>query len=125
MTSAAPEFNNRADRLSVFLVFSLALASCHGFTADASDEVFFIAGEKADCVGVMPQKCLRIRSDESADWQLFYGAIDGFEHEAGYRYKLLVKITNVDRPPQDASSRSYRLIEILERQTDVSAAADR
>jgi hypothetical protein len=92
-----------------------ALAACQNLTAGNSGEILFIASERVDCQGLIPQKCLQTRSDENADWEFFYDEIEGFEHEVGYRYKLLVEITEVDNPPQDASSLRYQLIKVLEK----------
>lgn len=35
-----------------------------------------------DCAGSAPMRCMVV------DGYLFYDAIDGFEHEAGYRYRI-------------------------------------
>lgn len=65
-----------------------------------------------DCVGSAPMRCMVV------DGYLFYDAIDGFEHEAGYRYRIRMEC--YDRwqgqaPPADASKYGYRLIEVVEK----------
>ena len=52
------------------------------------------------------------------DGSLFYDAIEGFEYEAGYNYRLRVgKYDPWDggEPPQDAGRYAYRLLEQLEK----------
>ena len=41
-----------------------------------------IEAELEDCVGVAPMRCMVV------DGGLFYEAIEGFEHEAGFRYRV-------------------------------------
>ena len=65
-----------------------------------------------DCVGSAPMRCMVV------DGELFYDDIEGFEHEAGYRYRL--RMERYDRwpgqaPPADASKYGYRLIEVVEK----------
>ena len=71
-----------------------------------------VGPELEDCVGSAPMRCLVV------DGELFYDAIDGFEHEAGYRYRL--RMERYDRwpgqaPPADASKYGYRLIDVVEK----------
>ena len=71
-----------------------------------------VGPELEDCVGSAPMRCMVV------DGYLFYDAIDGFEHEAGYRYRLTME--RYDRwqgqaPPADASKYGYRLIEVVEK----------
>lgn len=71
-----------------------------------------VGPELEDCVGSAPMRCLVV------DGYLFYDAIEGFEHEAGYRYRL--RMERYDRwqgqaPPADASKYGYRLIEVVEK----------
>ena len=71
-----------------------------------------VGPELEDCVGSAPMMCLVV------DGELFYDDIEGFEHEAGYRYRL--RMERYDRwqgqaPPADASKYGYRLIEVVEK----------
>ena len=68
--------------------------------------------ERVDCVGSAPMMCMVVDGD------LFYDDIEGFEHEAGYRYRI--RMERYDRwqgqvPPADASKYGYRLIEVVEK----------
>ena len=71
-----------------------------------------VGSELEDCVGSAPMRCMVV------DGYLFYDAIEGFEHEAGYRYSI--RMERYDRwqgqaPPADASKYGYRLIEVVEK----------
>ena len=74
-----------------------------------------VGPQRVDCVGSAPQLCLVV------DDELFYDEIDGFEHEAGYEYRL--RIEQYDRwpgqseIPQDAGRYGYRLLEVLEKKS--------
>lgn len=81
--------------------------------SEGSVQTMFIHEEKADCTGVAPMRCMKVRESESEDWTFFYDGIEGFVHEEGYRYELRVEVTDVDNPPADGSSKRYRLIEVV------------
>ena len=71
-----------------------------------------IGPELIDCVGLAPMECLVV------DGELFYGSIEGFQHEAGFTYRLRIeqydRWPELEEPPQDAPSRyGYRLVEVL------------
>lgn len=74
-----------------------------------------VGPQRVDCVGSAPQKCLVV------DDELFYDEIDGFEHEAGYEYRL--RIEEYDRwpgqteIPQDAGRYGYRLLAVLDKKS--------
>ena len=107
----------KANTLKGFIVLLLAvsaLSACKTLTA-ADSEILIVDSELADCYGLVPQKCMKTRSDENADWELFYDQIEGFEYVAGYRYKLRVEITELENVPSDASSLRYKLIEVVEK----------
>ncbi len=71
-----------------------------------------VGPERVYCEGSAPMMCMMV------DGELFYDEIDGFEHEAGYRYRL--RMERYDRwlgqeTPADASKYGYRLIEVVEK----------
>ncbi|WP_316573980.1 DUF4377 domain-containing protein [Nocardia canadensis] len=80
----------------------------------ARDETvrMFVAPEQVDCVGVAPMRCLQIRYSPDERWQLFSEGIAGFSYEPGYDYELTVRVTPVDDPPADHSSRRYDLVRV-------------
>lgn len=82
-------------------------------------ERWSVAPELVDCVGVAPQKCLRIRRADNATWENLFSGIEGFEHEEGTRYELSVELIPVENPPADGSSIRYKLVEILAPRPDL------
>lgn len=63
-----------------------------------------------DCMGVAPEKCMRIRRANHPEWENFHGQIERFEYEEGTRYILEVDIVEVETPPADASSLRHVLV---------------
>ena len=101
---------------------ALAAAACSDGMGDSDggpevgvEKEVLVAHFVSDCVGVGPQQCLNVRESDEADWTLWYDPIEGFEHEAGYDYRLMVNETTISDPPADASSIRWTLIEVLEK----------
>jgi hypothetical protein len=101
---------------------TLAAAACSDGTGDgdggseaAIEREVLVAHFVSDCVGVGAQQCLNVRESAEAEWTLWYDPIEGFEHEAGYEYRLMISETQVENPPADASSIRWTLIEVLEK----------
>ena len=73
-----------------------------------------VGPELVDCVGAAPMRCLVV------DGELFYEPIEGFEHENGYEYRLVMEQYDAwpgqEEPPQDASRYGYRLIEVISKE---------
>jgi hypothetical protein len=83
--------------------------------AASSEKTLFVREKKVDCEGEGPTKCLEVRENEEAEWSLFYGRIEGFVHDEGYRYTL--HVTTDDAPPRaDARRKRYRLKEIVHKE---------
>ncbi|GHB88354.1 hypothetical protein GCM10007290_12230 [Providencia stuartii] len=76
-------------------------------------KTFYIDSTLADCVGVAPMKCMKVKQAPNAEWEFFYGNIQGFEYEPGYQYTLKVKQFDVANPPADAPNVRYELVEII------------
>ena len=76
----------------------------------------YVDSEQVDCVGVAPQKCLRVKTDPDGEWQLFYAPIEGFEYEAAFIYELKVNTFDVPNQPADASSIRYELVEVVSKE---------
>ena len=70
-----------------------------------------VGPELVACEGPFPQQCMVV------DGELFYGVIEGFEYEAGYRYRLLIeqydRFPGQTEIPQDTGRYGYRLVELL------------
>lgn len=85
-----------------------------GLESPSEEKFFYIGPNLVDCVGVGKQKCMQIRENENSGWQNFYDSIKGFDYVEGKSYKISVKVSDVQNPPADTSSKNYELIEILE-----------
>lgn len=85
-------------------------------------ETWWINSAKVDCMGVGPMTCFQIQKSESIEsdkWELFYDQIEGFSYEPGNLYQVNVEITEKPKPiPADASSLSYKLVEVLSKEAD-------
>jgi hypothetical protein len=116
----------RACVLASTLPWLLACAAC-GSGADtgavAGLKTLHVAGTLADCVGVGPQKCLRVRESPDDAWTLLYDPIEGFSYEEGYAYELRIREEHVPDPPADASAIRRILVEVVSR-TPVGAAGE-
>lgn len=82
----------------------------------ASVITLFVHEQRVDCQGEMPQKCLQTREKPTEEWSYFYDTIAGFEYEESYRYELRVAVSTNAHPAADASSLSYRLVEVVSKQ---------
>jgi hypothetical protein len=101
--------------LGVGLLFSAAV-SCSSATGPQEREIRLeISEQRVPCVGVGPQECLQVREQSDASWKLFYGDIEGFAYEPGFRYVLQVAERPVPNPPADGSSLAYRLLRVISR----------
>ena len=110
-------------RVGLTLMVSLLLAGCVSVESSKKDEFTVPKGELVryevgsklyDCVGVGPQKCLRVKRGGSDEWTFFYSQIEGFEYQEGYRYQLLIDEFPLE-PIPDRSAVGYRLMRELER----------
>ncbi len=107
-------------KLLTVLAFLLTLT----LPARAADLIRLIVKEdRATCTGVVPQTCFQVKYKNSTDWELFYGNIDGFRYEEGYRYTLNVYRTRRTNVPADASIYTYRLKDIIKKEKIGDATA--
>lgn len=105
------------------LLLALLLAACDGAT-DSSEKTIYVGPELVDCVGVAPQQCLQVKESPEADYELFYGQIEGFTFEEGYEYELVIREEQVENPPADASSIRWVLVEEVSRTPAAPAAVE-
>ncbi|HGN0868048.1 MULTISPECIES: DUF4377 domain-containing protein [Providencia] len=82
---------------------------------NSNNKIFYIDSSLADCVGVAPMKCMKIKEKPTDDWQYFYSSIQGFSYEPGYNYVLEVQQFDVPNPPADAPSIRYELVKVIEK----------
>jgi hypothetical protein len=78
------------------------------------ERVIYVDSQTASCWGISRGECLRIRENTSDPWTVLYTPIEGFNYEAGYRYRLRVAERAIANPPADGSSRQLVLVEVLE-----------
>jgi len=107
-----------------FLFSSILFLSCSAGEKNQEQHVYWVNSTKVSCVGLAPTKCLQIQKSENLDpavWEAFHGSIHGFEYQAGYIYKIVVKERHLDSLdlPADASSIEFTLVEILEKRQDL------
>lgn len=63
-----------------------------------------------------PVECMLVKEEGSDQFQpLAFGGIAGFTYEKGYAYTLSVEKTTLANPPADASSVTYKLLQIIEK----------
>ncbi|WP_374071375.1 DUF4377 domain-containing protein [Morganella morganii] len=97
----------------LFLLMAGCSQNARTDQAAENTRTLYIDSELADCVGVAPMKCMKIKESPDAEWEFFYQSIDGFTYEPGYQYRVSVKTTNVPNPPADAPNIRYQLISVL------------
>lgn len=104
------------EKITVLAFFTLlgVLFACAGAKEDV--RTWTIASETRSCTGVGPQTCLLVKEEGAPDWTYFYDRIDGFDYQKGYEYVVEVRVDDVENPPMDASSKSYSLIKVVDKQ---------
>lgn len=86
--------------------------------------IYWTSGFKTECTaGAAELSCLSVSKSEdlnTANWEVFYSSIEGFEFEKGFLKKIKVKeeILDPKSVPADASSIKYTLIKELDKQPD-------
>ena len=96
--------------LTLVIVFGLSIVS-------KADVIRMVVKEDlASCTGVAPMTCMQVKYKNSKSWELFYGGINGFKYQPGYRYVILVDRTKRKNVPADASAYEYKLKKILKKQ---------
>lgn len=76
-----------------------------------------VAPERRACAGEGVRQCLVVRMAGDSTWKNFFDPIEGFTHEPGVRYRIVVARAPVARPPADGSAYRYRLVRVLSRET--------
>lgn len=97
----------------LFLLMAGCSQNARTDQAAENTKTLYIDSELADCVGVAPMKCMKIKESPDAEWEFFYQSIDGFTYEPEYQYRVSVKTTDVPNPPADAPNIRYQLISVL------------
>ncbi|MEV0248273.1 DUF4377 domain-containing protein [Nocardia sp. NPDC050712] len=72
-----------------------------------------VADQEVPCTGVAPMRCLQVRKDSQAPWELHYFGIEGFDYQPGFTYRLLVEQRPWVNPPADAPSSTWHLVTVI------------
>lgn len=73
----------------------------------------FIGAKTVDCSGEGKSKCMMVKSSPEKNWEYFYDSIEGFKHEQGFEYQLLVEIVDVPEGLADGSLFKYILKRVI------------
>ncbi|MFB9057767.1 DUF4377 domain-containing protein [Mariniflexile ostreae] len=111
--------------LSALCLLVILNTSCSSSkTSPSNTTTFWINSMKTDCdIGAGHSQCLQIFKGSNLDdaqWSLFHSTIEGFVFEPGYLQKVKVSETFLDPKniPADASSITYKLIQVLHKKQD-------
>lgn len=98
-------------------------AACESDSLLPPDETirYFVAPSKIACQGMAPMMCLQVKERMEDPWLRFYDEIEGFAHEPGYLYEIVVYAHHVENPPADGSSVEWTLVKLVSK-TAVPAA---
>lgn len=111
------------NNLLLFAVISL-LAACKTtrpnqdaafFTTNDGIQVLLVANHNRACPGPELSECLLVKAENEQDWKFLRDPIEGFFYEAGYEYKLKVRVHKVLNPAPGGSTNLYNLLEVLEK----------
>ena len=98
------------------LMLIIVLVTGISMTSKADLIRLVVKEDLASCTGVAPMTCMQVKYKNSKSWELFYGGINGFKYQPGYRYVILVERTKRKNVPADASAYEYKLKKILKKQ---------
>lgn len=79
-------------------------------------EIIIIGPYVTTCVGAFEQECYLEYNEETQRWEFFYEAIQGFDFEPGYIYRLKVSLHKREEGIQDVGTHAYRLVEVLSKE---------
>jgi heat shock protein HslJ len=110
-------------RQILLLLGSIVFLSCSVGDKQGDQYVLWVNSSLTSCVGRAPSKCLQVQKYDKLDpsaWETLQSAIEGFEYEPGYFYKIVVKERQLETGdlPEDSTSITYTLLKILEKKQD-------
>lgn len=110
------------------LIFMVVLnISCNSKEPEQT-RTFWVNSLKVECnTGTGKTHCLQVYEGDSlnnAQWTFLYAPIEGFNFQPGYLQKIKIKehILDPDKVPADGTSKTYLLVEVLEKQADPKTA---
>ena len=99
--------------LALGLAIVALAGGCDMLGGDDEQEVtLYVAPMTATCFGPFERQCMQVKESPEGAYELFYNDIQGFTFEEGFSYILRAAWRSIPDPPQDAPSRSYRLISV-------------
>ncbi|CAM1364740.1 DUF4377 domain-containing protein [Tenacibaculum xiamenense] len=113
---------NNMNKIISLIIGALMLTAC-AVNKTNSHQVIWVNSSKVPCTGVAPMQCMQIHTGNELNkdnWTLFYDEIEGFNYVPGNIYKLKVSVTSLDPSsvPADASTKKYKLIEVISKTPD-------
>lgn len=99
--------------MALMIGLAVGLAGCDGAVMEPAVLTLIVGPERVGCQGEAQQLCLLVKEDPEAEWEFFFGEIEGFEFEPGFIYVLRVRRHRVEDPPADGSIFRWELVEIL------------
>ena len=106
---------------SLFLAAVVVLGAACSVTEPKERQIVLgVAADSVACNGAHgPMKCLSVRElvggDAWGSWQPHFDGIEGFAHEPGFNYEIMVARRHIANPPADGSSIADRLLLVLQK----------
>lgn len=73
----------------------------------------FVGATTVNCSDDGKEKCMMVKNSPEKNWEFFHDQIEGFEHEKGYEYQLLIEIVNFTEDLEEDSSIKYILKKVI------------
>ena len=73
----------------------------------------FVGAKTVDCSGEGKNKCMMVKNSPEKNWEFFYDQIEGFKHEQGFEYQLLIEIVDLPEESKDGAFVKYVLKRII------------
>ncbi len=73
----------------------------------------FVGAKTVDCTGDGKSKCMMVKNSPEKNWEFFYDQIEGFKHEQGFEYQLLIEIVDLPEESKEGSFVKYILKRII------------
>jgi heat shock protein HslJ len=96
---------------AIFLCFAPTKSS--KFKIKSPFRKLFIGAKTVDCSGDGKNKCMMVKNSPEKSWEYFNDKIEGFKHEQGFEYQLLIEIVDVPEGLEDGSTFKYVLKKII------------
>lgn len=108
----------------LLFISAFALTACNK-EDDYSVREWTVASQLGISHGYLAlQPVLLVKANDDTSWRALYEAIEGFDFQPGYEYRLRIKARQLSDPPQDASSIRYSLLELISKTPARSAIPD-